>query len=115
MRVQNNMSVKNMKKLKTSPVVGSTPPLEWDVALPCSMTKETKSLSDSKLLAIMTAVVEASMRNVLSGDVWSLTFIQARHTCEKVGISAEDFDNVLLKLIEAREKRFKSNPMSSMF
>lgn len=109
------MPVKNTKKSKANLAVGCIQPSDQDAAQPCSINKETKSLPDSKMLAIMTAVVEASMRNVLSSDQWYLIFAQARHTCEQVGISEEEFDTVLVKLAEAQQKRFQSNPMSSMF
>lgn len=109
------MFVKNTKKSKASPVAGCTQPSEQDAAQLCLTSEEAKSLPDSKMLVIMTAVVEASMCNVLSGDQWYLIFAQARHTCKQVGISEEEFDIVLARLAEAQQKRFQSNPMSSMF
>lgn len=111
----NNMSVRNTKKLAIKKVAGCSPRLVQDAALPRLKSKEPESLPDAKLLAIMTAVVEASMCNFLSADAWELTFIQARHTCKEVGIPEEEFDNVLMQLGEARKKRFNANPMSSMF
>ena len=109
------MFVKNMKKSKIQKEVGCTQPLERDVAPRSLMSVETESLSDSKTLLIITAVLEACMCTVLSDDVWTLTFSQAQHTCEKIGISKKEFDKVLIKLLEARKQRFKVNPMSGMF
>ena len=109
------MSVKSTKKLAPKKAAGCIPPSAQVVAPPCLTNKETGSLPDSKLLAIMTAVVEASMRNFLSTDAWVLTFLQAKRTCKDVGISEEEFASVLVRLLEAKDGRFRANPLSSLF
>lgn len=61
------------------------------------------------------AVLARLQREVLNGDAWWLANNSARRDVEHLGVDPEVFDEVHVRLEQARQHRIKSNPLSGMF
>jgi len=60
-------------------------------------------------------LLESLQRNVLSRDVWVLSYARFRDQAMEMGVDEETIHQFIMGLESARGKRFASNPMSSMF
>ena len=85
------------------------------VVAQASTHKDETSFKKDDLLKMSMLLLESLQRNVLSQDVWVLSYLAFRDRATESGLDAETIHQFIMGLESARGKRFASNPMSSMF
>ena len=103
-----------MKSLPKILIQNTHQPSEPDVAQ-ISTVKDEISLDKDMLLKLSLILIESLQRNVLSGDAWMLSYSRMIDQAQRLDIDNDSIKNFIDKIEEARQNRFKANPLSCMF
>lgn len=71
--------------------------------------------SEKDVIATLLALLDGLSSNVLSGDIWTLSIIQAQTRARHFGVADEAFAAIMQRVIAAQQQNRRRNPMASMF
>ncbi len=69
----------------------------------------------NETICILLNILESLCNNVMSDDIWELSFIYAIKKCKQMNISEEKIIEIINKLNQFRINRKSQNPLSSLF
>lgn len=83
---------------------------------PINVLNDLPTNADMKTaLIVLSSLVFRMQGNVMSGDVWALSYMAAMNDAEQLGVSEEEFTALMLKLEKSRLRERGKNPLHSMF
>lgn len=104
--------VVNMSESSKALVPTGTLPSAPDAACPSSTTTENafSGISSGTVIAVLVAVIHAAIRQHPSNDSWYLAFTSAARQAKKLGITDDEFDEVMTR-VDAIRKHGMENSM----
>ena len=74
-----------------------------------------KDIDIKNAIVVLMALLDALTRNVMSGDIWYLSYRQAIGVCKQIGMPNDEIDAIIKRIDEYRFVSRQSNPLHSMF
>lgn len=95
----------------------SCPPSGPAAACPCStrIAPGLSEFSSTEVIGVLLALLDGLSSNVLSGDVWALSILQAQARAREFGVADEAFAAIMQRVIAAQQQNRRGNPMAAMF
>ncbi len=111
------MSARPSRKYHAIQEAGSAPPSALVVVRPLETSPETafSGVSPKEVSIVLSSIIFALQRVVLSHDAWWLAMHSAEHEAEQLGVPPEQFLKVKTQIERTRKARHASNPLSGMF
>ncbi len=111
------MNVPRLTRSASRQEAGSARPSELAAVLQSETLPgmEYSEASPKAVSIVLSSVVFALQREVLSRDTWALAMMSAAREARGLGVSEDELSTVMEQLQKTRAARHASNPLSAMF